>query len=442
MKRIFVIALLLLPSLALGQGVRSLGMGGVTLPGPWATIDNPAYAAYPADSYGPVGGISLPVGLINLALRPSISPIYYFTNYNTFQNNFDFIAFLDQAMHPYEFTINPPRSPDEVVFHISSDGVSITDGAGNPLRLGYSTNQNGKSGAAGLPLPQPFLEIPIPTDLSGFSLRIGAYASAGGFSLNADDNLTSDLAKGNLQPNTTYSITASAAAEAGFTGHLSFAMPLPSIPGFEGRVYVGGQLEGFYGLLRGDAKMSATTTTDSNGIPGPLEYSSEVFYVYPGIGSGFGGRIDLGAVVDYRSGTFGLGIRNLIGYEQWNGKLRTSDANGNVNEVNKTITTAVFNPAVYLNGAYSQKLETGDVVLYGADASYVSGSFAAHAGVEYQKSIFRIRGGFGYEDGIKLGFGGGISLPHFGLDAALTSHQAPFTGQMVFGIAASLSVYF
>lgn len=439
MKKLLLAVLILLSGLALGQGVRSLGMGGVTLPGPWAAVNNPAYAAYPADAYGPIGGVSLPLGLINLALRPSISPLYYFTDFDTFQNNFDFIAFLDQATRPYELIINPPYSPDEVVFHVSADGVSITDGDGNPLQLSYSS---GRSGAAGLPLPQPFLEIPIPTGLSGLSISIGAYASAGGFGLDPSSDLAADLASGSLQANTTYSLAASAAAEAGLTGHLSFATPLPSLPGFDGRIYVGGQLEGFYGLIYDDTKVTAATTTDSDGIPGPIEYSSQVFYAYPGIGSGYGGRIDFGVAADYQSGTFGLGIRNLFGYEQWTGKLRTSDASGNVSETYKTITTAAFDPAVYLNGAYVQELDTGDVVLYGADVGYASGSVTAHAGLEYQKSIFRLRGGLGYEDGLKLGLGGGLLLPHFSFDAAITSHQAPFTGQLVFGLAASLGFYF
>ncbi|WP_457631222.1 hypothetical protein [Oceanithermus sp.] len=439
MKKLIVAILLLLPGLALGQGVRSLGMGGVTLPGPWAATYNPAYAAYPAEAYGPVGGFSLPLGLVNLALRPSVSPLYYFTDFQTFQNNFDFIAFLDQATRPYEFILNPPASPSRVVFHVSADGVSITDGNGDPLTLSYSS---GRSGSAGLPLPQPFLEIPIPTGLDGLRVTIGAYAGAGGFALTPSANLASDLASGSLQANTTYTITASAAAEAGITGNVSFATALPSLPGFDGRVYVGGQLEGFYGLVYDDTRVSASTTTDADGIPGPVEYASEIFYVYPGAGNGFGGRVDFGVVADYQQGTYGLGIRNLLGYEQWSGTLRSSDASGNVTETGKTISQVAFDPAVYINGAYAQELESGDIVLYGADAAYAAGAFSLHAGLEYQKSIFRLRGGLGYEDGIKIGLGGGVSLPNFSFDAAITSHQAPFTGQLVFGLAASVGVYF
>lgn len=439
MKKLLLAVAILLSGTVVGQGVRSLGMGGVILPGPWAAVYNPAYAAYPAETFGPAGGMSLPLGLINLAIRPSISPIYYFTDFETFQSSFDFIAFLDQVIHPYELILNPPYSPEEVVFHVSADGVGITDGDGNPLQFEYAV---GRSGAAGLPLPQPFLEIPIPTGLSGLRISIGSYANAGGFGLTPSKNLVGDLAGGKLQANTTYTLTASAAAEAGFTGHLSFATPLPIIPGFDGRLYIGGQVEAFYGLIYDDTKVTASMTTDSEGIPGPVNYTSKIFYLYPGIGNGYGGRIDFGIAADYQSGTFGLGLRNIFGYELWNGILRTSDTAGNVSETTKTFSGVYFDPSVFINGAYAQKLGGGDILLYGADVNYASGAISAHAGLEYQKSIYRIRAGLGYENGIKIGLGGGLTLPYFGFDTAVTSHQAPFTGQMVFGLAAGLSLYF
>ena len=421
-----------------GQSVRSLGMGGVILPGPWASAYNPAYAAYPASTYGPNGGIGLPLGLINLALRPSISPVYYFTDFSTFEENFDFIAFYDQLTRPYEYIINPPRSPDEIVFHISADGISVTDENGEPLAIKYSAKATGSSG---LPIKQPFFEIPIPTFTSWLHISIGAYVNAGGFGVEPSENLTADLAAGSLHANTTYSVSARAAAESGLTGRIAFASPLPRVPGFDGKVYLGGQVNGFYGLAYVDTTVTATTTTDSNAIPGEISYSSNIFYTYPGVGSGYGGRVDLGVVADYQSGTYGLGIRNLIGYEKWSGIQQTSDAGG-TSETQKTISQTVFNPSIYVNGAYAQTLEKKGVVLYGADMKYENGALAAHAGLEYQKSVFRLRGGLGYEDGFKIGLGGGMALPHFSFDVAITSHQAPFTGQLTFGLASSLGFYF
>lgn len=44
-----------LAPLGQAQGVRSLGMGGLVLPGPEAANRNPAYAAYPSRYGGKVG---------------------------------------------------------------------------------------------------------------------------------------------------------------------------------------------------------------------------------------------------------------------------------------------------------------------------------------------------------------------------------------------------
>jgi len=443
-RKLLATVLLLALGFSMAQSVRSLGMGGVILPGPWASGYNPAYTAYPADNYGPVGGFSLPLGLINLALRPEASPVYYFTDFDKFQNNFDLIAFLDQLAHPYEFELVMPKSPSEIVFHINADGVSVTDANGDPI---YLISDDGESptigsGDNGLPLRKPFFEINFPATSPYYQASLGAFVSVGGLSVDPSDNLVVDLANGSLQPNTTYSLSAAAAAEAGITGRLSFATPLPAIPGFEGKMYLGGQVNGFYGLVRDDAKVTATFTTDGDGVPGTASYTSESFYVYPDVGSGFGGRIDFGFAVDYQSATFGLGARNLYSYEQWRGVLRTSSSDGSVSEYPKTIVTAKFNPSVFANVAYAQQLPTGMVMLYGADFGYFSGDFSAHAGLEMQESIFRLRGGIGYDNGLKLGLGGGIALPHVALDVALTSHQAIFTKETVFGLAASLGIHF
>jgi len=444
MRKLLIAVLLLGSGLSLAQGVRSLGMGGVTLPGPWASGYNPAYTAYPADNYGPVGGIGLPLGLVNLAVRPEASPVYYFTDFDKFQNNFDLIAFLDQLAHPYEFEFTMPQSPSEIVFHINADGVSVTDANGDPI---YLISDDGESPAIGsgdndLPLRRPFFEVHLPTTSPNYQASFGAFISVGGLSVDPSDNLVVDLANGSLQPNTTYSLSAAAAAEAGITGRLSFAAPLPAIPGFDGRIYIGGQIDGFYGIVRDDAKVTATFTTDGDGIPGTVGYSSESFYVYPDVGNGFGGRLDFGLAVDYQSATFGLGARNLYSYEQWKGVLRTSSSDGSVSEYPKTIVTTEFNPSIFANAAYAQQLPAGMTMLYGVDFGYFNGNVSTHAGLELQESIFRLRGGVGYDGGLKFGLGGGIALPHVSLDAALTSHQAIFTKETIYGLAASLGIYF
>ncbi|WP_456476950.1 hypothetical protein [Oceanithermus sp.] len=442
MKRPTTILLALLLGAAFAQGVRSTGMGGVVLPGPWAAGLNPAYGAYPADRYGADGGVALPLGLINLALRPSTSPVYYFTDPATFKANFDLLAFYDQLSHPFELLVNPPSSPDEIVFHVSADGVSITDGAGHPFDLtAYESSGSGGSGDAGT-VRNPLLQFNVPAGIPGLRLATGVFFETGGFGVSPDDQLLADLANGSLQANTTYTLDLTGRAAGGLTLDLGYAAGLPPIPGFDGALYLGAQVQGFYGLYYSDATLTASTTTDANGVPGPVGYATDVFYVYPGSGYGAGAKLDFGLVLDYAGGTYGLGLRNLYTFETWSGQRRITDASGNVvSDAPETITSSGFAPEVYANAAYVQPLEVGDV-LYGADLGYAGGGVSAHAGLEYRYEIFRLRGGLGYEDGFRVGLGAGALFGPASLDLALSTHSAPFTGQTVFGLAASLGLHF
>lgn len=107
-------------------------MGGVLLPGPSGQAANPAYAAFPGKWDGE--GFQVPVGLLRfLPLFTDTSPFTYFTDPTAFRNNFDFLSAYDQATHLGSFLLNPARSPDEVVFNVSANGISITDGQGNSL---------------------------------------------------------------------------------------------------------------------------------------------------------------------------------------------------------------------------------------------------------------------------------------------------------------------
>ena len=437
--RIAVLALTLLGT-ASAQDVRSLGMGGLNLPGPAAAYRNPAYAAYDADRYGPDGGFTLPLGLINLAFRPSISPLYYFRDRTTFKNNFDLLAFYDQLTHPNEYIINPPSSPREIIFHVSAGGVTITDGAGNPLAL---DRYAAPTPAPTVALPTPLLQLNVPTGVPGLRLAAGAFLQSGGFGLVPDDQLVADLATGTLQPNTTYALTASGAVKGGATATFGYAAALPPIPGFEGRIYLGGQVQGFYGLLYVDGRVTTETTTDASGAPGPVAYSTETFYVYPGNGQGYGAQVDLGFVLDYAGGTYGLGMKNLFGIESWNGHRRITDTSGSVtSDAPETLTRMGFQPTVYANAAYLQELEGSGELLFGADLDYASGRVGGHAGAEYRYGVLRLRGGLGYHDGLQLGLGGGLDFGSFRTDLALTHHAAPFTGQAVFGLAANLGFSF
>lgn len=130
--------------LGLSQGVRSLGMAGLVLPGPGAAYLNPAYAAFPGGLYGADQGFQLPIGLLGLVLRPESNPLPALGGLSNLTNEnspFDVLSFYDQLTRPYEFLINPASSrafinPNtgypEIQINIDASGLQVTDYQANP----------------------------------------------------------------------------------------------------------------------------------------------------------------------------------------------------------------------------------------------------------------------------------------------------------------------
>lgn len=453
MRRWFALFLVLSLAPSLAQSVRTQGLGGLLLPGPEAARYNPAYAAYPAGNYRYNEGFRLPIGLLGF-LRQSANPFNYFFNQEAFfdkANGFDLLTFYDQLTHLDSFLLNPARSPDEVVFTLLPSGISITDGQGNPLRTSFSL---GTGGSAPTSLtPPPLFGVPLPLGVPGLSLELGLFLGTDGLSITPSDTLRSALSTGKVNPNTEYSLTGTGNAQAGISLAMAYATPLPAIPGLEGQLYGGVRGEGFYGLAYGEAQATAKARTNNQGQfdPNATSYSTKLFYSYLGNGTGFGVRADVGLALDYPvvgSGpdknalvTVGLGIRNLMGFSRWQGSEVTLDSSGtSSNPQPATRSSGGFRPAFYLNGAYQSPLEVGSL-LVGADL-LVDGALSGHVGLEYGFGPARLRGGVGYEGGLVFGLGGGFQAAGFTIDTALTTHQAPFFGGLVYGLALSLGFSF
>jgi hypothetical protein len=185
MKKTFCFIVAGLLSLGLAQGVRSLGMGGVALPGPAHAGANPAYTAFP-NTWGKEG-TQLPIGLLRLLpLFPETSPFAYFTDPQAFKANFDLLSTYDQASHLHSFLLNPARSPDEVVFRVSANGLSITDGSGRNLIPSFQTGASPEKPQA--LIPAPILSIAL--DLGpGTYLSFGAFAGTQGVRLSPSREL-------------------------------------------------------------------------------------------------------------------------------------------------------------------------------------------------------------------------------------------------------------
>ncbi|MCX7784015.1 MAG: TetR family transcriptional regulator, partial [Meiothermus sp.] len=214
MNRLFwVVVIALVGGLGFSQGVRSLGMAGLVLPGPGAAYLNPAYAAFPGGLYGTDQGFQLPIGLLGLVLRPESNPLPALgglSNLTAENSPFDVLTFYDQFTHPYEFLINPASSrafinPNtgypEIQISVDATGIQITDYQGNPLNLDLGLGTPTGVGSSKALTPAPLLRIPLSLG-SNLYLDFGLFAGGFGLGLSPNDNLRQALRSGQLQPNT------------------------------------------------------------------------------------------------------------------------------------------------------------------------------------------------------------------------------------------------
>ncbi len=444
--------------LGLSQGVRSLGMAGLVLPGPSAAYLNPAYAAFPGEMYGANQGFQLPIGLLGLVLRPESNPLPALgglSNLTSENSPFDVLTFYDQFTRPYEFLINPASSrafinPNtgypEIQINIDATGLQITDYQGNPINLDFGLGTPAGVASNIALTPAPLLRIPLSLG-SNLYLDFGLFAGGFGLGLSPNNTLRQALRSGQLQPNTEYALNLTGTAQAGISVGFGYATRLPDIPIPDfgaAKLYVGTRGEAFYGLSYLEGNLSAGVQTNAQGQFDPNQppvYRGSVFYTIPGNGNGFGARADIGVVMEAQGTTVGLGIRNALGFARWSGtELRWNGTSSNPITAQGERSSFGFVPAFFLNAATYVPLEVG-ALMVGGDLGYEA-SLYGRVGGEYSLGPARFRAGLGFDNGFRFGLGAGFVGPGFTVDTALTTHRAPIVGNTVFGIALSLGLGF
>lgn len=449
-----------LSGLASAQEVRGLGMGGVLLPGSSLAQYNPAYTAYDASGFqadGLSGGIPIPLGVINLLIRPSMNPLTLYNNVTT-KNSvaltdpnsaFDALAFYDQLTHLNTFIINPPSAPKRLDINYSQiGGITLTDENGKPVDLNiYSTSAAGNTNGTDSANFTPSFKF------GNLELAVGVFGGAQGPEFSTDAALSAALSSGSFSTGTPYGFNVRVKGSAGVSLGLAYATGIPVSTPETGdfTVYVGGRARGFYGLAFADLNIKGDVTIDPvNNLP-KTSYTTTSFVSYVGKGFGFGVNADLGVAVDVPVGsdksiaTFGLGAVNLLNYTTWSGEESVSKSDGS-DTVRKPAsrTDGVFNPLFTVNAAYSFRVEEiASRVFVAADVQFGQGKFAAHVGAEAKLGPVYARGGLGYDRGWIIGLGTGLVFaPNLGMDLALTTHTAPFTNHLDFGIALALRLGF
>jgi hypothetical protein len=449
-----------LGGLASAQEVRGLGMGGALLPGPSLAQYNPAYTGYNASGFQPDGldgGIPLPLGLINFFVRPSMNPFALYSNLTSKNSGalidpntaFDALAFIDQVYNINTFIINPPSAPKRLNISYGGDGaISLTDENGKPLDLNsYSGSSGGSSNGVGASNFTPNFRF------GNLELGVGIFADVQGPTFSIDPALSAALSGTPLSTGTPYGFTANVKGSAGISLGLAFAtgIPISSPETGDLTVYVGGRARGFYGLALADVKVQGDVTIDAVSNQPITSYTTTSFVSLIGKDYGFGVNGDFGVAVDVPVGsdkstaTFGIGAVNLVNYTTWRGEEKTVKSDG-APAITKQVsrTDALFNPLFTVNAGYSFRVEEiSSRIFVAADVQFGQGKFSTHVGAEAKLGPVYARGGVGYDRGLILGLGAGlIFAPNLGMDLALTTHTAPFTNHLDFGIAMALRLGF
>jgi hypothetical protein len=449
-----------LGGLATAQEVRGLGMGGALLPGPSLAQYNPAYTAYNAAGFQPdglEGGIPIPLGIINLLVRPSMNPLALYNNIQSKNSAaltdpntaFDALAFIDQVYHLNTFIINPPSSPKRLNINYNNDtGLALSDENGKPLELStYSNSGAGGSNGVGTTNFTPSFRF------GKLELAVGIFAGVPNPTFSTDAALSAALSSGQFSKGQPYGFKANVKGSAGISLGLAYATGIPVSTPETGdfTVYVGARTRGFYGLAYADVTVDGDVTIDATSNQPRTSYTTTRFVSLIGKGYGFGVNGDFGVAVDVPVGsdkstaTFGLGAVNLVNYTTWSGDQTISKSDGSDSVTTPASRTdQFFNPLFTLNAGYSFRVEEiASRVFVAADVQFGQGKFSTHLGAEAKLGPVYARGGFGYDRGLIFGLGAGLVFaPNLGMDLALTTHTAPYTNHLDFGIAMALRLGF
>lgn len=377
MRKLFVLFLLLIfIPLHQIEALELFGAGGTIIPHPGLRIKNPAYEAYP-DKYSLGEALSLPVGLFGL-LRPQSNPFLFLSDKTTFIENFDFLTFYNQVSHLQLFLINPEQSVGQVVFEAGKEGISITDGEGNPLLLREIAGSGGTS-IGGTSIIPPAL-ISFPLSVGPFYFRTAFFAGTGGFKLVPDERLSGAVKDKTVTADTEYSISMEGSISSGFSQSITAA---PELRGKQNsRIYPAVRIIGYYIGGYFEEKLEIKAITNAYGIPTRYSYRRNEFYRYPGNGIGGGLRVDTGIVMDVNSLVLSFSVLNIYGFTVMHGTEKEYKAGEDSVPVPKVKKSFDHFPEPWIGLAYTVHFRKSDLI-FAADFGHTV-AVAVHAGTLWE----------------------------------------------------------
>ncbi|MGE5803758.1 MAG: hypothetical protein ACM358_16040 [Gemmatimonadota bacterium] len=258
-----------------------------------------------------------------------------------------------------------------------------------------------------------------------------------------------------VQPDSSYTILTDALAQTGFMPTVSFAQRLTHGKGAAGAdsaaslddgLYVGGALHYYFGATyaRGVGPAGFTVGNPIFGASPVVLFNGVAQTSNKPFGKGVGA--DVG--VAWISGPFevGIGVNDLGAELTWSDtKIQRIqyDAVGDsisVTTLDPHAETKTKLPISYLANAAIQ-MGTGTTV--GGDVFNAGRHTVIHVGVEQRWGMFAVRGGVARDQRKKMqfGFGGGIRLGAFGIDAGVFTHSNSLGDERAMTLATSISVY-
>lgn len=404
------------------------------LPQPVASGHNPAFDYLPSVR-GLELGRRLPVGLFGFT-RPQRNPLLYWNEPDTFRREFDFLSFYDQLSSPYEYLLQPSRSPEELKFIIEQNRLRLESSGGD--ELSFST----LPGSSGISLPRsPLIPLPLISYriASGpWRSRTGLFMASSGYRVSPNETLQALLDGEAMQPSTAYRIDGQVGLDSGLSSSLSYLFEVPAAePQYT--LYLAPRLVGYTRTAYAELDYRLEARTDQSGLPNDVETGSRMMLMYPGSGWGGGLRFDLGTAVAAYPWRFGLSLLNLYGVDIVEGVVYEMDNLGSsaAGEPQRII-TAGSDPLLYASAAYIIPLEDAKLAV-GVNAGVHSEHHMANAvlRLRLRKWTVEVTGG---RQGVWQ-FSSSLSRRIAGVRAGISwsLHSSPLTESQSWGIGLRLS---
>jgi len=249
-----------------------------------------------------------------------------------------------------------------------------------------------------------------------------------------------------LVPNTTYSATDLARAQAAAALHVGFASPIVGGADQGSALYAGARVKLLRGLAYGRADNLASFTTGDTlfgSQPLDVQYTGRYLDATPA-GGGFGAGFDAGAVWELGGLEFGLAADDIGTTLHWRVRetVATRDsASGEVTTTTmaddmpytSTVPTTLIANAAWRSGPWT----------FAGDVRRDPIATTVHGGAERLAGPLALRGGASLDENQRLQFSGGLGVRcgHIGLDVALASNNLDLEDRRQLELAAGLSLY-